>query len=78
MANRYGGTCYKCGNHCAPGDGVFEKVSRFAREKWPDMPRNIRWQVQHHECVRDYDRTAHHIYNRQTALVTDARWPLAA
>lgn len=78
MPNRYGGVCYKCGNWCAPGDGVFEKVSRPQREKWPNLPRSIRWQVQHHDCARDYDRFTHHIQNPRPPLVTDARYQPAA
>ena len=74
MANRYAGTCYKCGNHCAPGDGVFEKVSKMSRKKWPDMPFGVRWQTQHHECVRDYARDAHYIHNPQMPLVSDAKY----
>ena len=76
MSNRYPGICYKCGNHCAPGEGVFEKVNRDARRKWPLMPYSIRWQVQHHECVRDYPREAHHKYN-PISPPTDARYQLA-
>ena len=74
MPNKYPGTCYKCGNPVPPGKGVFEKVSRMARKKWPALPANIRWQTQHHECVRDYARDAHHLYNPQSPLVTDAAY----
>lgn len=74
MANRYEGTCYKCGNICPPGAGVFEKVTLSARKKWPGIPPQLRWQTQHHECVRDYAREAHHIYNPQPPLVVDARY----
>ena len=74
MANRYAGTCYKCGNHCPPGAGVFERVSRMSRKKWPDLPRRIKWQAQHHECVRDYAQDAHYIENPQGPLATDAKY----
>lgn len=74
MPNKYPGTCYKCGNYCAPGEGVFEKVSKAARSKWPGLPYSIRWQVQHHECARDYDRLTHYIYNRKPPLVSDAKY----
>ncbi len=77
MPNRYPGTCYKCGNHVPAGDGVFEQISKIARKKWPSLPYGVRWQVQHHECVREYDRTAHHIYNPQPPLVSDAKYKLA-
>lgn len=74
MPNRYAGTCYKCGNLCQPGEGVFEKVGKTSREKWPGLPRSVRWQVQHHECVRDYDRLAHYIHNPQPPLFPDAKY----
>ena len=76
MPNRYSGTCYKCGQHCPAGSGVFEKVSRMARKKWPEMPYSIKWQVQHHECVRDYAQDAHHIFNPKPPLVSDATYAL--
>lgn len=76
MPNRYPGTCYKCGQHCPAGSGVFEKVNRDARRKWPDLPFSVKWQTQHHECVRDYARDAHYIYNPQPPLVSDATYPL--
>ena len=74
MPNRFPGTCYKCGNHCAAGEGVFEKVSAVSRRKWPDMPNSLRWQVQHHECVRDYSQVAHYLYNPEPPLGIDARY----
>lgn len=74
MSNRYPGICYKCGNHCPAGAGVFEKVSRMARKKWPGLPFGIKWQTQHHECVRDYARDAHYIHNPQPPLCVDAKY----
>lgn len=75
MPNKYPGICYKCGQHCPAGSGVFEKVNRDARKKWPGIPFSVKWQTQHHECVRDYARDAHHIYNPQSPLVSDATYP---
>lgn len=77
MPNRFAGTCYKCGQACPPGAGVFEKVSHTARRKWPALPRSVKWQVQHHECARDYAQDAHHLYNPQPPLHSDARYALA-
>lgn len=76
MANKHPGTCYKCGNHCAAGAGVFERVSKMSRKKWPKLSSSIRWQIQHHECVRDFDRDAHHIHNPKPARYSDAKYQL--
>lgn len=77
MPNRFPGTCYKCGNHVPAGAGVFEKVNKSARKKWPGLSFSVRWQVQHHECAHEYARAAHHIHNPQPPLVTDAKYPPA-
>ena len=74
MPNRYDGTCYKCGNLCKAGEGVFEKVSKSARNKWPDLPYGIKWQTQHHECARDYAQNAHYIHNPQPPLHSEAKY----
>ena len=74
MPNKYPGICYKCGNHVAAGDGVFERVTQMARKKWPDLPYGKRWQTQHHECVRDYDRDAHHLYNPKPPSRSNAKY----
>ena len=74
MGNRYAGICYKCGNPCPPGAGVFEKVSRVARAKWPGLPSSLKWQTQHHECARDYPRDAHYLYNPKPPFHSEARY----
>lgn len=38
MRNRHPGTCYRCGEHCAAGQGHFER-------------RNGGWRVQHATCA---------------------------
>ncbi len=74
MPNRFPGICYKCGQPVAPGEGVFEKVTKSARAKWPDLPSHVRWQTQHHECVRDYARDAHYKHNPKPPLCSDAKY----
>lgn len=74
MPNRHAEVCYKCGNMCEPGQGVFEKIGKAQRKKWPGLPYGKRWHVQHHECVRDYPMNAHHIHN--PVEVPDAKFPL--
>lgn len=74
MPNKFQGICYKCGNVVEPGAGVFERVSKTTRKKWPNLPHGTRWQTQHHECVRDYASDAHHVQNQQPPLVVDAKW----
>ena len=78
MPNRFPGICYKCGNLCPAGAGVFEKVSKTARAKWPTLSHNIRWQIQHHECVRDYPREAHYQHNPLPPLYSDAKYKPAS
>jgi hypothetical protein len=67
MSNKYGGTCYKCGEHCEPGAGVFERVSHVQRKKWPALPRTAKWLTQHHDCVRGYPSDTHFEYNPSKA-----------
>lgn len=74
MPNRYAATCYKCGNEVAAGAGVFERIGRAQRLKWPNL-RGTVWHVQHHECVNDYPRTAHYLHN--PTRVPDATHQLA-
>lgn len=38
MRNRYPGTCYRCGDLVAPGDGHFERLGG-------------RWRTQHADCA---------------------------
>lgn len=38
MRNRFGGTCYRCGEWCAPGDGHFERFRGG-------------WRTQHAACA---------------------------
>lgn len=44
MRNQYPGTCYRCGKHCAAGEGHFERVGRT-------------WRVQHASCAIKYRGT---------------------
>ncbi len=63
MSNRYPGICYRCGRTVLPGEGVFEKVSKMSRKKWPELPRTLRWQTQHHDCaVRFRGTDTHYLY----------------
>ena len=41
MRNQYPGTCYRCGRHCAAGEGHFERIGRT-------------WRVQHASCAIKY------------------------
>jgi hypothetical protein len=41
MRNRHPGTCYRCGKHCAAGDGHFER-------------HNGGWRVQHAFCAIEH------------------------
>jgi hypothetical protein len=50
MRNRYPGTCYRCGKHCAAGDGHFEKIPGTRNG----------WRVQHANCAIKYRGTDHH------------------
>ena len=63
MPNRYADTCYRCGEMCQPGDGVFEKVGASQIRKWSAFGREVKWLVQHHKCAAFFRGTAvHHQY----------------
>lgn len=47
MRNRFAGTCYRCGEHVAPGDGHFERLIGRG------------WRVQHATCAIKYRGTDH-------------------
>jgi hypothetical protein len=47
MRNKYPGTCYRCGKHCAAGDGHFERVIGKG------------WRVQHASCAIEHRGTDH-------------------
>lgn len=42
MRNQHPGTCYRCGKHCAAGEGHFE---RMPQGHWP------KWRLQHAACA---------------------------
>jgi hypothetical protein len=44
MRNKYAGTCYRCGEHCAAGDGHFERFGQGFR-------------VQHASCAIEHRGT---------------------
>lgn len=41
MRNRFAGTCYRCGQWCAVGDGHFERIGKT-------------WRVQHATCAIEF------------------------
>jgi len=63
MQNRYPGTCYRCGENVAAGEGNFE-FDDFPGSRWPQlrMTRNHPL-VQHAACAVKYRGTnTHYIY----------------
>lgn len=44
MRNQHGGTCYRCNEWCAPGDGHFERFRSG-------------WRVQHATCAINFKGT---------------------
>jgi hypothetical protein len=44
MRNKYAGTCYRCGQTVAPGDGHFER-------------HNGGWRTQHADCAIEHRST---------------------
>lgn len=59
MPNHFADVCYRCGKLCLPGEGVFEKVGRPQRRKWPghQLPN---WLTQHHDCAARFRGTSVH------------------
>jgi hypothetical protein len=45
MRNQHGGTCYRCGEWCKPGEGHFERIQGKG------------WRVQHAGCAIKYRGT---------------------
>lgn len=59
MPNRFADVCYRCGELCAAGEGVFEKVGRSQAKKWPGK-KLPRWFTQHHDCAVQFRGTSVH------------------
>lgn len=59
MRNKYPGTCYRCGKHCAAGDGHFEKIGSRQWKKW-GLLSSSRFLVQHANCAIKYRGTPQH------------------
>lgn len=47
MRNKYHGACYRCGRHCKPGEGHYERHKG-------------KWRHQHADCAVKYRRTDVH------------------
>jgi hypothetical protein len=48
MRNRFPGTCYRCNQWCAAGDGHFERIGKT-------------WRVQHATCAIEFRAKAREV-----------------
>jgi len=61
MRNRFPGTCYRCGKHCAAGDGYFEKRPYGG------------WRVQHATCAIEHRKERVSLAEKNAAMTPNER-----
>ena len=59
MRNRFGGSCYRCGNYVEPNEGHFEALAISKNQK-------NKWRLQHASCAIKYRGTPHQFDKPET------------
>jgi hypothetical protein len=66
MRNRFPGTCYRCGEYVAAGDGHFERVGDRQLDKLGESIRGKKWLLQHTKCAIEFRGTTQIAGGRKT------------